>query len=315
MKTAHKILLPLILLLCLVPVVLPGLAQNAPEDSLRPESAELAPPVARPPERLRVVSFNVHYARDLELLTRSLKSNPALQGADIFLIQEIESYAAEGASRARKLAEALGLNYVYAPARTTLTGGTHGLAILSRYPLTEIEVLALPRNDLGSRTRRRIALGATVEAAGRRLRLYNLHLDTRINIEERLAQLAPVLEAARRQPLDAVVIGGDFNTNPFRWAWAAVCPGSALTRRRRLISPWKDWGSERRWSKAAPPRDGNCGRFGWTRSTSAGLRPRTGTLSVTWTSPTTSPSGSISPGRPRLPRPLLRLSSRSLRCA
>jgi len=224
MKTGHKILLSLISLLWLFPAALPARAQNAPEDLLRLESAELAPPVARPPERLRVVSFNVHYARDLELLARSLKSNPVLQDADIFLIQEIESYAGEGASRARKLAEALGLNFVYAPARTTRSGGTHGLAILSRYPLSEIEVLDLPRNDLGSKTRHRIALGATVEAAGRRLRLYNLHLDTRINIEERLAQLAPVVEAARRQPLEAVVIGGDFNTNPFRWAWGGRLP-------------------------------------------------------------------------------------------
>ena len=224
MKTARKIFLPLLALLALLPAAPPALTQTAAESALRPESGALAPAAAGAPQRLRVVSFNVHYARDVELLTQSLKSNPALRDADVFLLQEIESYAGEGASRARKLAEALSLNYVYAPARTTRSGGTHGLAILSRNPLSEIEVLELPRNDLGAKTRRRIALGATVEAAGRRLRLYNLHLDTRINIEERLAQLAPVLEAARRQPHQTVVIGGDFNTNPFRWAWGGRLP-------------------------------------------------------------------------------------------
>jgi len=224
MKTARKIFLPLVSLFALLLAALPALTQTAGESALRPESGALAPPVARSPERLRVVSFNVHYARDVGLLAQSLKSNPALRDADVFLLQEIESYAGEGSSRARKLAEALGLNYVYAPARSTRSGGTHGLAILSRYPLSEIEVVPLPHNDLGAKTRRRIALGATVEAAGRRLRLYNLHLDTRINIDARLAQLAPVLEAARRQPHETVVIGGDFNTNPLRWAWGGRLP-------------------------------------------------------------------------------------------
>ena len=201
-----------------------GATQTAPEESLRPESAQFAPPVATPPDRLRIVSFNVHYARDLALLAESFRASATLREADLVLIQEIESYGSEGASRARKLAEALRLNYVYAPARITRAGGTHGLAILSRHPLSDIEVLPLPHNDLGAKTRRRIALGATVEIGGQRLRLYNVHLDTRINIAERRAQLQPVLDVARRQAIEAVLIGGDFNTNPFRWAWSGRLP-------------------------------------------------------------------------------------------
>ena len=48
------------------------------------------------------------------------------------------------------------------------------------------------------------------------LSLVNVHLDTRINSKDRLAQLAPVLDA-----LDGVgtsqLIGGDFNTMDVRW--------------------------------------------------------------------------------------------------
>ncbi len=197
-------------------------AQAPPEESLQPElGPALAAPVSDAAKPLRVVTFNVHYALDVPALAASLRANPALREADVFLLQEIESHEKEGSSRTRRLADALGLNYVYAPARYAKDGGrcTHGLAILSRYPISEVEIVPLPRYDLGAKTRRRIAVGATVAVSGQPLRVYNVHLDTRINTADRLAQLQPVLEAARRHPVESVVIGGDFNTNPLRWAF------------------------------------------------------------------------------------------------
>jgi endonuclease/exonuclease/phosphatase family metal-dependent hydrolase len=165
-----------------------------------------------------VVSFNVHHGDDLPALLRSLRTHAELCAADVFLLQEIESFPAEGKSRTRRLAEALGLNYVYAPARLKEAGdGTHGLAVLSRFPLTSIEVIPLKQYNLGVNTRRRIALGVTVEVGARKLRVYNVHLDTRINARQRIEQLQPVLEAAGAAPADAVVVGGDFNTNPLYW--------------------------------------------------------------------------------------------------
>jgi endonuclease/exonuclease/phosphatase family metal-dependent hydrolase len=166
----------------------------------------LAP--AAPHEALRVVTFNVHFGADVPALVRAIRSNPRLSQADVLLLQEIESHP--GDDRAAKLAEALQLDLVYAPAR--LEGdGTHGLAILSRYPLTNLEVLGLKQFDLGFRgTRRRIAMAATVQLPGRAVRVYNVHLDTRLTPEDRLRQLEPVMEEAARQPF--AIIGGDFNT-------------------------------------------------------------------------------------------------------
>lgn len=210
-------LLPSAVLLGFLLPALPGGARPEANADLQPEIFNLLPPPAAPPETIRVVTFNIHYGRDLKRLEESLRTQPALRAADVILLQEIESYPSEGSSRARQLAEALQLNYVYAPARRTPTGGTHGLAILSRFPLSAVEVLPLPQFDLGYNTRRRIALAATLEVAGQPLRVFNLHLDTRLNSADRLAQLRPVLEAARAQPAAAVVIAGDFNTNSFRW--------------------------------------------------------------------------------------------------
>jgi endonuclease/exonuclease/phosphatase family metal-dependent hydrolase len=200
-------------------LALPLTAQDATAAAgdLQPEVGHLLPPPSATPKSLRAVSFNVHYAHDVPALAKSIRASSVLNKADLLLLQEIESHPSEGTSRTRQLAEALCLNYVYAPARKTEEGGTHGLAVLSRFPLRAVEVLPLPRYDLGYNTRRRIALGVTVDVNKHPLRVYNVHLDTRINTQDRLAQVRPVVEAAQGAPLQEVIIGGDFNTNPFRW--------------------------------------------------------------------------------------------------
>lgn len=217
-------LLPLLLslLLLFLPLPLPAQAGEEADAEFLPEVKNLLPAPQALPKTLRVVSFNVHYAHDVASLAESLHASLIVGRADVLLIQEIESHEAEGSSRAHKLAQDLKLNYVYAPARRTDDGGTHGLAILSRFPLADIEVLPLPRYDLGFNTRRRIALAATLDMGGHPLRVYNVHLDTRINIKDRIEQLRPVVEAAQRQPVAEVIIGGDFNTNSFRWLFHRI---------------------------------------------------------------------------------------------
>lgn len=195
-----------------------GVAGQSPgPGSFEPELSTTQPSAAAMPHSLRIACFNVHYGREPLKLAQSLRDNKELSQADILLIQEIENHAREGSSRAAQLAAVLGFNYVYAPARTTESGGTHGLAIFSRYPLRDIEVIQLPQYNLHFNTRSRIALAATVEVGETALRVYNLHLDTRLNPDERREQLRPALERARAQPLARVVVGGDFNTSPFRW--------------------------------------------------------------------------------------------------
>jgi endonuclease/exonuclease/phosphatase family metal-dependent hydrolase len=163
---------------------------------------------AAPGDALRVVTFNVHFGADVPALAGAIRSNPELRQADVLLLQEIEKHP--GDDRAAELAQALSLNLVYAPARIE-GDGTHGLAILSRYPLSDLEVIRLKQYDLGFRgTRRRIAMAATVHLPGRDVRVYNVHLDTRLKPEERLLQLEPVVDEAMKQPV--ALVGGDFNT-------------------------------------------------------------------------------------------------------
>lgn len=163
-------------------------------------------PVAAEPA-LRVASFNVHYGGDVAGIARAIEADPELRGSDVLLLQEIESYP--GDVRAEKLAARLGLHFIYGPARPK-KNGSHGLAILSRHPLRDAEVIALPRYHLGWGTQRRVALAATVEWNGADVRVVNVHLDTRLTPAQRYHQMGPVLERAAGHP--RVVIGGDVNT-------------------------------------------------------------------------------------------------------
>ncbi len=190
------------------------------EGALRPEVAS-SPPVEPPTpgNAIRIATYNVHLGRDVEALAAAFTDVPELAAADLLFVQEIEDHPAEGGSRASRLAEALGMAFAYAPARTVGDDATHGLAILSRYPLERIEVMALPDFEFPIRDRRRIALAADVVfPSGQRLRAIDVHLDTRLNITQRVQQLYPATELGS----EPIALGGDFNTNPYVWVDGTV---------------------------------------------------------------------------------------------
>lgn len=166
---------------------------------------------------LRVASWNVHFGANAAALADELRADPELARADVLLVQEIEAYPHEPATRTRQLAEALAMTWVYAPARTE-GDGTHGIAVLSRYPLVGARVLALPHAESPWNERDRIALAVDVELGDVRVPVVNVHLDVRISAADRVRQLHPALIDA---PSHAIV-GGDFNTNPYAWVGGAV---------------------------------------------------------------------------------------------
>ena len=91
-----------------------------------------------------------------------------------------------------------------------------GLAIVSRYPLRNVRLQRLKLCDLRFHCRTRFAVSADVESPWGPVRVWNAHLDTRINAAERVEQLQPVIDEAASHD-GPVLIGGDFNTNEFRW--------------------------------------------------------------------------------------------------
>jgi endonuclease/exonuclease/phosphatase family metal-dependent hydrolase len=161
---------------------------------------------------LRVVTYNVLHGGDVDGLARIFLDDPDLSRAGLLLLQEEESYPEEPGSRTARLAEALGMAYVYAPGRERETG-THGISILSAFPIENARVMQLPEFEAGFAHHRRIALAADIRIGGMVLHVINVHLDTVLNITDRILQLRPAVIDAP----EVVLVGGDFNTNPYVW--------------------------------------------------------------------------------------------------
>lgn len=177
---------------------------------------ELRNPLAPPPSAgssFRIVTYNLHMVPDLPGLVADLRGIPSLAAADAFLFEEIESHPSDGKSQAALIAEALGMSYAYAPAWTYPDGGTHGVACLSRFPITDARVLYLPYYQLGGASEQRLAIRVTLDVGGKPLQLIGLHLDTKLNVNERLKQLSPAVQLAGPD----TILGGDFNSNPWIW--------------------------------------------------------------------------------------------------
>ena len=224
---------------------------GAPAPGLTPTAASA--PRGR---RLRIVSYNVAFGEDVDAIAEVLRRDPDLGSADVYLLQEIESYPDEGGCRAARLADRLGLEYAYAPSREKQEG-THGLAILSAHPISDFAVMRLPRADVPRTGAPRIATEIDITVDDVLVRVVNVHLDTTLNVVERVLQLRP---AAIDQP-DPVILAGDFNTNDFVWA-GDVLPllplASALDTRQAgqlddfmsrlgFAAPTAGWGATERY--------------------------------------------------------------------
>lgn len=156
-------------------------------------------------DTLRVVSFNVEHGHAVDSALAVLTQETGVAGADVVLLQEMEEHGA------RRVAEALGMQYVYYPAvYRRATEQNFGNAVLSRWPIVADEKLVLPHRAIFGRTQR-IATVATLRVGRVPVRVYSVHLATPPNLalRDRRDQMRAVLSDARTHP--HVIIGGDFN--------------------------------------------------------------------------------------------------------
>jgi endonuclease/exonuclease/phosphatase family metal-dependent hydrolase len=162
-------------------------------------------PSAGPAHALRLVTFNIRFARQIAGSIELLRANPQLRSADVIALQEMDSAGVE------RIARALGLAYVYYPAATRADGKDFGNAVLVRGRIEEDHKLVLPHpGRFGGM--QRIAVAVTAEVAGRRLRVYSTHLGTPkdVSAAARREQVAAILRDARGADVP-VLVAGDFN--------------------------------------------------------------------------------------------------------
>ncbi len=185
-----------------------GINYASPEGPRYGGTSAAALPVVSPgPEAVRIVSFNIQFAWHMDRAIALFDSVPALRGADVIMLQEMDAPGTE------RIARALGMSWVYYPA--TVHPHTHrdfGDAILSRWPIVADQKIILPHLARFEHIERE-AVAATILVAGTRLRVYSTHLGTIVDegFGSRRDQMRAILADARRFP--RVVIGGDLNSH------------------------------------------------------------------------------------------------------
>ena len=163
-----------------------------------------SPAPARP--ELRVVTFNIQFARHVDRAIELLKRSGPLADADVLVLQEMDGPGTETVARA------LEMNHVYVPSAVhPQSDRDFGVAILSPWPLEDARKVLLPHRHR-FRKMRRSAAAATVRAPIGAVRVVAVHLETVFggsgNVRRNQARAVAAEEAAWPGP---IVIAGDFN--------------------------------------------------------------------------------------------------------
>jgi endonuclease/exonuclease/phosphatase family metal-dependent hydrolase len=163
---------------------------------------------ADPESLVRVVTFNIQYARHVDLAIALLTEDPHLRGADLVFLQEMDATGTE------RVAKALGLHWLYFPAIVhPKAGHDFGNAILSRWPIREGRKIILPHLARIAHSQR-IAVSGTVDIDGTPVRLYSVHLAVPMTVSGggRRDQMRTVLADAAAGP-PHVILAGDMNSH------------------------------------------------------------------------------------------------------
>lgn len=172
---------------------------------------------AQTPSELKVVSYNIRWRSgdDLKKITKLLQEDPEIGSAAILALQEVDrrKKRSRNSNVAKIMADELGMHYAWAAPPAAKAGDEEetGIAILSIYPLSDVQRIVLPHE--GPNKRRRAALGATVEIGDQKWRVYSAHAETRLDLDKKIEQYKSLLDDLARYPADMpAIVMGDFNT-------------------------------------------------------------------------------------------------------
>jgi endonuclease/exonuclease/phosphatase (EEP) superfamily protein YafD len=164
-------------------------------------------PAPQPVHTIRVVTYNVQWGKHVDRAINVLKTRAPLPGADIIVLQEMD------ADGTRRIADALGMSWVYYPAVVhPKLGHDFGNAVLSRWPIVADEKLLLPHIG-GPRHAQRIATAATVMVGATRVRVYSAHLGTPSDIRPAKRRDQADMIVADAAPYPFVIVAGDMNSH------------------------------------------------------------------------------------------------------
>lgn len=97
--------------------------------------------------QFRIALFNLEYALNKRMRMDTVAKALRRLDAEIILLQNVEKGSVRTGRKSdatAELAQELSMNFAYAAAKKLQGGGTSGLAILSKYPILQSDVLPLP---------------------------------------------------------------------------------------------------------------------------------------------------------------------------
>lgn len=194
-------------------------AQSGGIDLLETGSGSRVQKHATTPSEIKIVSYNMRWrsGEELRQIISLLRDSSEIGHAAIIGLQEADRNKKRSGftNTARLMADELGMYYAWAAPplseRSKEREEETGVAILSSYPMTDVERLVLPNEGPGGR--RRVALGATIQIGAKAIRVYSVHGETRIPTEKKREQLEAVVRNLKNYPkATSFVVLGDFNT-------------------------------------------------------------------------------------------------------
>jgi len=163
---------------------------------------------------LRVMSYNIHhcappYVSGSQIDLDSTAGVIAAQHPDIVALQEVDMNANRSGNvhQAKKIAEKLGMNYFFAPT-INLPGGQYGVAILSKYAMTEAVIHKLPFPDTNGEARVLATVKITLPD-GTAIQFGSTHFD--LVTENKKAEIDEIVAIASNEPLP-FIFAGDLNS-------------------------------------------------------------------------------------------------------
>jgi endonuclease/exonuclease/phosphatase family metal-dependent hydrolase len=168
--------------------------------------------VGRRPEfdgrrQLLVVTWNVQFGIEVEAAATALTTHPALRGADVVLLQEMDEVGTQS------IAESIDVDWVFSalgPHRKT--GRNFGNAVLSRWPLRQPDSWEVPHKS-AIQGQARLVVGAIADLGPHDVAACSAHAEVpSLSPPRRREQFAGIAEATKRWQSPRLIAGGDFNT-------------------------------------------------------------------------------------------------------
>jgi len=180
------------------------------------------PPGGPPPtdttSNLRVMTYNIHHANppagstiDMNAIANVIKN----QNPHLVAIQEVDVYTTRSGTTLHQAEELGRLTNMKAYFGKTIdyAGGEYGVAILSKFPISDMKNQQLPTEPGTGGERRTLASAVITLGNGKKLVFASTHLDAQTDDANRFLQITKIKELLQMETLP-VIVAGDFNAAP-----------------------------------------------------------------------------------------------------